>query len=110
MPRFSRRRVVATADDHQGDALTPDRRRSSARRHRSRGQSLVEFALVFPLFVLLLAAMVDFGVGLFSYMTVVNAVRDGARLGATDCSVLACTIPVEARVWRPPAGSSRRAT
>jgi len=76
----------------------PDRKRASARRRRSRGQSLVEFALVFPLFILLVAAMIDFGMGLFSYMTVVNAVRDGARLAATNCSVLACTNPVKARV------------
>jgi len=98
MPRLSRRCAVATADDHEGETLKPVRRRSSTRRRRSRGQSLVEFALVFPLFILLVAAMIDFGVGLFSYMTVVNAVRDGARLGATNCSVLACTNPVKARV------------
>jgi Flp pilus assembly protein TadG len=78
--------------------LKLDLRRSSARRPRSRGQSLVEFALVFPLFILLLAGMVDFGIGLFSYMTLVNATREGARLGATNCSVLACTEAVQSRV------------
>ena len=41
----------------------------------------MEFALVFPLFILLVAAMIDFGVGLFSYMSVVNAVRDGGAPG-----------------------------
>ncbi len=74
------------------------RRRSSSHARASRGQSLVEFALVFPLFILLLAAMVDFGVGLYGYMTVTNAVRDGARLGATACTALSCTNAVKARV------------
>jgi Flp pilus assembly protein TadG len=89
---------VGTAGDHHEDALKPNRKRSSARRHRSRGQSMVEFALVFPLFILLLAGMVDFGIGLYSYMTLVNATREGARLGATNCSVLTCTNAVKARV------------
>jgi Flp pilus assembly protein TadG len=59
---------------------------------------MVEFALVFPLFILLLSGMVDFGMYLYSEMTVTNAVRDGARLGTTACSVLACTEAVQARV------------
>jgi Flp pilus assembly protein TadG len=84
-------------------------RRPSARGRRSRGQSLVEFALVFPLFILLLAAMVDFGLGLYSYMTVNNAVRDGARLGATACSALTCTEAVKARVVAASNGLARPA-
>ncbi len=58
----------------------------------------MEFALVVPLFLLLLAAMIDFGMGLYSYMTIINAARDGARLGATTCSLGPCTAPVTARV------------
>ncbi len=73
-------------------------KRSTAGRPGSRGQSLAEFALVFPLFILLLAAMVDFGVGLYGYMTVSNAVRDGGRLGATACTALTCSNAVKARV------------
>ena len=57
--------------------------RSPARAHRSRGQALVEFALVLPLFLLLLAGMVDFGLGLNASITVTNAAREGARLGTT---------------------------
>jgi len=65
---------------------------------------MVEFALVFPLFILLLAGMVDFGIGLYSYMTLVNATREGARLGATNCTVLACTNAVTARVTAAASG------
>lgn len=60
-----------------------------------RGQSLVEFTLVVPLFLLLVAGMVDFGLGLYSNITVINAAREGARLSVTapgDASA------VEARV------------
>jgi Flp pilus assembly protein TadG len=67
------------------------------RRHRTRGQSLVEFALVFPIFIMLLAGMIDFGLGLYSYMTIINAAREGGRLGATNCTATDCAGAVSAR-------------
>ncbi len=73
-------------------------RRRRGARPASRGQSLVEFALVFPLFILLLAGMIDFGMGLYSYMTIINAARDGARLAATNCNSTDCGSAVRARV------------
>jgi Flp pilus assembly protein TadG len=48
-------------------------------KHRTRGQTLVEFALVIPIFILVLSGILDFGFMLFSRMTVINAARDGAR-------------------------------
>ena len=69
-----------------------------------RGQSLVEFALVFPLFILLLAGMIDFGIGLYSYMTINNAARDAARLGSTMCSANPCTGAVAARAVNASSG------
>ena len=54
--------------------------------HRSRGQTLVEFALVFPIFILLMAGIADFGFGLYQYMNVINAARIGARFGITSPS------------------------
>lgn len=51
----------------------------SRRRRRTRGQSLVEFALVVPIFLLLLCGILDFGVVLYSRMTVINAAREAAR-------------------------------
>jgi Flp pilus assembly protein TadG len=47
-----------------------------------RGQSLAEFALIIPLFLLLMFAIVDFGMGFYSWITVTNAAREGARIGA----------------------------
>ena len=52
----------------------------SRRRRRSRGQSLVEFALVVPILFLILCGIMDFGFLLYSRMTVINAAREGARV------------------------------
>ena len=81
-----------------------ERRRRGRGRPRQRGQSLVEFALVFPLFILLLAGMIDFGLGLYSYMTINNATRDAARLGATMCTANPCAAAVSARAVNAASG------
>lgn len=47
-----------------------------------RGQSLVEFAMVLPLLLLVLFAIIDFGRIYQGHVTLTNAVREGARLGA----------------------------
>ena len=44
-----------------------------------RGSNLVEFALVLPLLVLILAGMADIGRAFNSYMVITNAAREGAR-------------------------------
>ena len=51
---------------------------------RRNGQSLVEFAVVLPVFLLVLAGILDFGLGLYSQMTIINASREGARFGVVD--------------------------
>jgi len=61
-------------------------------RKRERGQSMVEFALVLPLMLLVLMGMVDFSRMLGVYLTLQNATREGARLavtGATDSAIAA---------------------
>ena len=54
------------------------------RKERSRGQSLVEFAFVLPVFLLVVAGAIDLGLGVYSDLTLVNAAREGARLGVID--------------------------
>src|SRR5687767_3574299 len=49
-----------------------------ARRHE-RGQAVVEFALIVPLLALLTMGVVDFGRIFYSYETLANAAREGAR-------------------------------
>ena len=53
-------------------------------RRRSRGQALVETALILPVFILLLLVIFDFGRAIYAYNTVANAARTGARLAATN--------------------------
>ena len=55
-----------------------------SRRPRSRGQSLVEFALVFPIFLLVFVALFDLGRAVFAYNTLTNAAREGARLAIVN--------------------------
>ena len=49
------------------------------RRHDGRGQALVEFALILPLFVVVLVGIFDGGRLVFAYNEVNNAAREGAR-------------------------------
>ena len=46
---------------------------------REQGQTLVEFALVLPLLILLLVGIFDFGRAIFAYNTINNAAREAAR-------------------------------
>ena len=60
---------------HRGTRATTPRRR---------GQALVEFALVIPIFLLILVGLFDLGSAVFSYNSVTNAAREGARLGIVN--------------------------
>lgn len=56
-------------------------------RARSRGQALVEFALVFPILMVMLIAIFDLGRAVFAYNDITNAAREGARLAIVDQTV-----------------------
>ena len=58
--------------------------RKVGQRRRERGQSLVETAIVFPILLLLLAAVVDFGRAFDAYIVLTNAAREGARWGSVN--------------------------
>lgn len=64
------------------------------RRSRTRGQSLVEFALGVPLFMLLLLGMIEFGFVFTHHIGLEYASREGARMGsalASGSASVACT-------------------
>lgn len=50
----------------------------------SRGQSLVEFALLLPVLLLFLLGILEFGRILFIYANLFNAAREASRYGLTD--------------------------
>jgi Flp pilus assembly protein TadG len=64
------------------------------RRDGEKGQNLVEFAMVVPIFLILVFSIVDFGMGFHAWITVTNAAREGARVGAVGAD----TATIEARV------------
>ena len=73
------------------------------RQSKQRGQALVELALVLPILLLILMAIVDMGRIYHGYLSVTTAAREGARqaaLGRTDEQVRATSIlsatPLEA--------------
>lgn len=57
-------------------------RRHSNRRSSSRGQSLVEITLLFPVLLILLSGLVEFGFALNEYLTLQDAVRNAARFAS----------------------------
>lgn len=60
------------------------RRLHDRRRHQSRGQSLVEFAIILPIMFLFLAAVIDLGRVFYATVTLNNAAREGAFQAADD--------------------------
>ncbi|MGZ8800395.1 MAG: TadE/TadG family type IV pilus assembly protein [Aeromicrobium sp.] len=64
--------------------------RTSLNRGRSgaavRGQTLVEFALVFPLFIVMVFGLIDVGRLVYMHSTLSQAAREGARLAAVEAS------------------------
>jgi Flp pilus assembly protein TadG len=57
---------------------------STCKRRAQRGQGLAEFALVFPIIVLLLVGVFDIGRAVYAYTSIANAARQGARVAAVN--------------------------
>jgi len=57
--------------------------RGAARLQTNCGQSLVEFALIAPLFFLLIFGILDFGRAFFVHLTLQHAVRQAGRFAVT---------------------------
>ncbi len=80
-------------------SMTP--RKGPLRRllHRFRqteaGQSLVEFSMILPLFLVLLFGLVDFGRAFFTWLLVTNAAREGARVAAVQSDATT----IDARIY-----------
>lgn len=64
--------------EHNADCGRPLTHRRSA----SRGQTLAEFAIVVPIFMILLLSVVDFGMAIYKYNGVSQAAREIARVAS----------------------------
>lgn len=51
------------------------------RKNKTRGQSVVEMALILPVVLLVIFGVIEFGRALFIYTVVSNAAREGVRAG-----------------------------
>jgi hypothetical protein len=60
---------------------------------RSRGQALVEFALVIPVFLVMLFAVIDAGRLIYLNSTVSQAAREAARLASVEASWIGSSDP-----------------
>lgn len=65
----------------------------SVRRDRSRGQSMVELALVLPLFLLMLFGLVDMGRLVYASTTMSQAAREAARVASVEAYWIGSTDP-----------------
>ena len=72
-------------------------------RDRSRGQSLVEFAFVLPILLVMVAGAVDLGRMFYGYVTIESAAREASFYGASrpECDVSSASCPNPSNVtWR----------
>ena len=65
---------------------------------KEEGASLVEFALLAPLFVVILFGLVEFGLAMYSKGMVTNASREGARFGVVYTSPRKTTEEISSKV------------
>lgn len=59
---------------------------------QERGQDLVEYALILPLFLFLVLMFIELSVLFFSYVTISNAAREGARAASTVAATTTCDL------------------
>lgn len=81
---------MSRRDGRGGPPSRPTRRRAGSTNRpsdlRRRGQTLVEFALVLPVFFLLLFGLIDMGRYVYLNSTLSQAAREGARVAAVEAS------------------------
>lgn len=79
------------------------RRHGKASRRRERGQGLLEISLLLPLFLIIIIGVVEVADAFHSYITLVDAGRDGARLGsknvATDSDIVNLVLREVLSLW-----------
>ena len=69
-------------------------------RHAQRSQAMVEFAIVAPLLVLFFFGTIDFGRVIYAYVTLNQAVNEGARVAVRASAQLPTNADVQSAVSR----------
>jgi len=77
-------------------------------KQNKKGQSLVEFALVIPIFLSLILGMLEFGWIFNGQITLTSAAREGARVAVVYDTEAAARVPVQTAVERSSGVSSLR--
>jgi Flp pilus assembly protein TadG len=67
-------------------------------RHRARGQSLAEFAIVFPIFMLVIGGIVQLGVLFWGQNSLNQVVRDAGRYAVTEPGCAAYVSDVQTKI------------
>lgn len=71
---------------------------------RSRGQALVEFALVMPILFLVIFALVDFGRVIYTQNAISQGAREGARWGSVQARSATDIVGIEEYTFEALAG------
>ena len=80
--------------------MTSSLLRRPRNRDRSRGQSLAEFAIVFPVLMIILGEIIQFGIIFWGQNTLTQIARDTGRWAATQqgCSTATVNVLAEAKL------------
>lgn len=82
-------------------------RRRASHRPTSRGQALVEFALILPLFLMVLVGVIVLGIIVFYNQQLTNAAREAARYAAVHSATALCPVVGHENPSTPPLGYAR---
>jgi hypothetical protein len=69
---------------------------------RTRGQAMVELALILPLFIMLLVGIIVLGVGVFYQQQLTNAAREAARYASIHSATAQCPTVSKLNPTNPP--------
>lgn len=74
----------STTSSRRNDRVAARKKRGRLSRalRGGRGQSLVEFSMLLPVMLIIIFGVIDFGMGIRSYISLTNATREGARFAA----------------------------
>jgi hypothetical protein len=83
--------------------------RSGLRQGKELGATIVEFAVVFPLIIMLVMGVAEFSLAFKDWLTINHASREGARAGATAANDISADIQVLTAIEQAVTGADLQA-